>query len=142
MKNLRYLLLPLLVLILTASISASNAPKKKTQISDNSVNSLLVGVESENFGLQTSAAFMLGEIRSSKAVIPLMRMLRNSDKEEARIMAALSLYKIESAKGMYLVQQAAKYDSSERVRKICQTLYFNSLGIEPDSHLKGFVSKW
>jgi HEAT repeat protein len=133
MHNLRFLLLPVFVIVFAAAAFSADTPKPQKQISDESISSLLMGVESENFGLQTSSAFMLGELRSSQAVIPLMRMLHSSEKEEARIMAALSLSKIDSQKGMYAVKQAAKFDESERVRRICFSLYLNSLGIEPVS---------
>lgn len=84
---------------------------------------LLKGVESENFGLRTSSALMLGEIQSSKAVFPLMRMLKYEDDERARIAAALSLYKIGDPVGIYAVKQQARFDSSERVRKLCALFY-------------------
>ncbi len=140
MKNLRFLLVPVLVVVFTVSAFSSSNPKKQKSVSNDAVSSLLMGMESENFGLQTSSAYMLGELGSLKAVIPLMRMLHNSDKEEARIMAALSLSKIDSRTGMYAVKQAAKYDDSERVRKICFSIYLQSLGIEPISSVNEIVS--
>ena len=133
MRNLRFLLLPVIVFVFTTTVFSAENPKSKKQVSDESISTLLMGVESDNFGLKTSSAFMLGELHASQAVIPLMRMLHSSDKEEARIMAALSLSKIDSQKGMYAVKQAAKFDESERVRRICFSIYLNSLGIEPVS---------
>ena len=86
-------------------------------------NNLIVGLKSENRGLQLSAAYFLGEIKSEKAVIPLLAMLHNGGTESERIMAALSLYKINSERSIYAVKEAAKYDDSERVRKMCKTFY-------------------
>jgi hypothetical protein len=127
MKKIMLLLLPVMFLVFSANADASQTPKvKKGAITENSVSSLLMGIQSDNFGLKTSSAFMLGEIRASRGIIPLMRML-HSDKEEARIMAAVSLSKIDSDKGMFAIKQAARFDDSERVRKICLSLYLNSL---------------
>ena len=85
--------------------------------------SLLLGVESENLGLQSSAAYMLGETRCDEAVIPLLKILHNSPYEEMRIMAALSLYKIGDSRGIFAVRQAIKFDESKRVSKLCNKFY-------------------
>lgn len=87
------------------------------------VKSLLQGIFSDNYGLRTSAAYQIGELQLSEAVIPLMRMLRNESHEEARIMAALSLYKIGDARGIFAVKQAIRFDESLRVSKMCERLY-------------------
>lgn len=85
--------------------------------------SLLLGVESENLGLQSSAAYMLGETRCDEAVIPLLKILHNSPYEEMRIMAALSLYKIGDSRGIFAIRQAIKFDESKRVSKLCNKFY-------------------
>ena len=86
-------------------------------------NNLIAGVKSDNLGLRVSAAYFLGEINSNRAVIPLMHMLKNSDIEEERLVAALSLAKIKSEKGMFAVKQRIKFDDSERVQRMCQIFY-------------------
>jgi HEAT repeat protein len=85
--------------------------------------SLLLGVESENLGLQSCAAYMLGEFCCDEAVVPLLKILHNSPYEEMRIMAALSLYKIGDSRGIYAIRQAIKFDDSKRVRKLCDKFY-------------------
>jgi HEAT repeat protein len=84
---------------------------------------LLIGLASDNLGLRASCAYMLGEIGSTKAVIPLMAMLHCEGCEGARIMAGLSLYKIGTPMSIYAVKQAARFDDSERVRKACGRFY-------------------
>ena len=86
----------------------AQATFQKEQVEAN----LLAGVNSGNSGLRTSAAMMLGDIRSTKAVIPLLRMLKNESDERARIVAALALYKIGSPVGIYAVKQTARFDNS------------------------------
>lgn len=84
---------------------------------------LMSGLASDNKGLRESAAFMLGEEKVTRAVVPLMRMLRSSDDESSRIVAALSLCRIGEARGVYAVRQAVKFDKSERVRRLCAWFY-------------------
>ena len=74
-------------------------------------------------GLKVSSAYYLGEIESQKAVIPLMGILKSDKNPEARIMAALALFKIGNEKGMFAVQQAVKFDDNEQVKKMCEIFY-------------------
>jgi len=84
---------------------------------------LLAGIKSGNIGLQTSSAYFLGEMKSDLAKIPLLRLVRNGDTEEARIIAALSLYKIESNIGMYRLKHLAETDESELARQVFARIY-------------------
>jgi HEAT repeat protein len=84
---------------------------------------LLNGLENENTGLKSSSAFLLGEFKSEKSVIPLMRVLRNNVDPSLRIMAALALYKIGDARGIWAVKQASRFDDNECVRKKCNQFY-------------------
>lgn len=87
------------------------------------VKSLLIGINSENYGLRTSSAYMIGELNITEAVIPLMRMLKSETNEEARIMAAVSLFKIGDARGIFAVKQAIRFDPSARVSRMCEKIY-------------------
>jgi len=80
-------------------------------------------LESKNNGLICSSAFYLGEYNSTQAVIPLMKILKNSGAEELRISAALALLKIGDARGIYAIKQAIKFDASERVSNLCSKFY-------------------
>jgi hypothetical protein len=84
---------------------------------------LLEGIKSKNGGLQTSCAYFLGEMKSDLALIPLLRLARNGKTEEARIIAGLSLYKIESHIGLHILKGRAQNDNSELVRKTFDRLY-------------------
>ncbi|MFO7526936.1 MAG: hypothetical protein R6W68_15900 [Ignavibacteriaceae bacterium] len=87
------------------------------------VKSLLIGINSENYGLRTSSAYMIGELNITEAVIPLLKMLKSEKNEEARIMAAVSLFKIGDARGIFAVKQAIRFDSSTRVSRMCEKIY-------------------
>ncbi len=91
---------------------------------------LLIGLNSDNLGLRESAACMLGEFGSSKAVAPLMAMLHNGP-ESSRIVAALALTQIGDPIGTYAVRQAVKFDDSPRVQQLCAWYYAQY--VEPGS---------
>ena len=113
------------MLIFSASIFAGNMnlEEKYKIIEDN----LLVGLQTDNLGLKVSAAYFLGEMKSERAVIPLMKMLKGNTTEEEKLIAALSLCKIKSEKGMFAVKQRIKFDDSERVQRLCNIFYKNYL---------------
>ncbi|VAX26303.1 hypothetical protein MNBD_IGNAVI01-189 [hydrothermal vent metagenome] len=90
---------------------------------ENSEKTLLSAIESDNLGLSISSIQILGELNLNSAVIPLMKILHNSDNTEIRIAASLALYKISDKRGIYALKMAAKYDNSERVRKMCSNFY-------------------
>jgi HEAT repeat protein len=122
MKKLSGLLFIAVLLMATTAFASSNKVKKEL-MEDN----LIAGLQSDNLGLKTSSAYFLGEYGSSKCVNSLLKVLKSGETEEERISAAVSLIKIDSDKGFFAVKQRAKYDDSERVRRICSMLYKDSL---------------
>ena len=78
---------------------------------------LLAGIKSDNIGIQTSSAYFLGELKSDKSLIHLLKLARYGETVESRIIAGLSLYKIESDIGMYLLKNLRNSDDSEKVRR-------------------------
>jgi HEAT repeat protein len=90
---------------------------------DACIKTLFEGINSNNEGLQAGCAYMFGELCCDKAVISLLEILHNNPREEMRILAALSLYKIGDARGIFAIKQAIKFDESERVSKLCDGFY-------------------
>jgi len=86
---------------------------------------LFIGMNSDNQGLQRSCALMLGKIQSDRAVIPLMRVLNDSQDENLRAAAAWSLCKIGDGRGIYAVKMTAKFDESVKVKAHCAWYYEN-----------------
>lgn len=113
----------LFIILLVFSVSSSSFSAEQCKVKDSAIESLIMGINSDNFGLRTSAAFMLGELKCEKGVIPLMRMLKSEEREDARIVAALALLKIGNSKGIFAIKQAVKFDDSERVRRQCANFY-------------------
>jgi hypothetical protein len=92
---------------------------------DRAVQNLLVGVgeENSNCGLRASAIYMLGQLESKEAVIPLMKVLHSCPDEKSRLAAAWSLCKIGDARGEYAVKQAVRFDESPKVKMQCAWYY-------------------
>jgi hypothetical protein len=93
----------------------------KALIEDN----LLIGLSTNNAGLQHSSALMLGKIQSERAVIPLMTAFHNNPHENVRIAAAWALCKIGDGRGVYAVRMAVKYDECPKVQVTCAWYYEN-----------------
>jgi hypothetical protein len=122
----KYLLgLVVISFMLVGESFAASLTKRDSAIMKGEKN-LLIAINTDNYGLKSSAVQLLGDIKSEKAVIPLMKILKSSNDENLRIVAALSLYKIQSAMGMFAIRQAIRFDGSARVRKMCLNLYHDS----------------
>jgi len=138
-SNKLLLVLALIVIVLSTSIVFAVEPVKPAVASSKSTyndftvfseeeydqieTNMLIGIKSNNTGLQTSCAYFLGEMKSDRAMIPLLKLVTNGETEEARIIAALSLYKIQSKIGMYRLKGLAETDVSELARRVFDRIY-------------------
>ena len=139
-SNILTLLFAFIIFALSTSLVFANEPVKPAKANSTSTYNdftvfseeeydqieanMLKGIKSDNVGLQTSSAYFLGEMKSDRAMIPLLKLVTNGETEEARIIAALSLYKIKSKIGMYRLKQLSEtYEESEIVRKVFDRLY-------------------
>ncbi|MDT3696000.1 MAG: HEAT repeat domain-containing protein [Ignavibacterium sp.] len=103
--------------------SAQSSATKMKDLSENTIASLIQGLNSDNDGLQSSCAYQLGELGIEDAVIPLQRVLNNDESESVRISAALALFKIGTPKAIFSVKQAGRFDESDRVRRLSSIFY-------------------
>lgn len=117
-----FLALTVLLLVLSSTAFAAD-DKSEADVKESTVASLMEGLTSDNLRLKASCAYMLGELKVTEAIIPLMRILHNDVNEELRISAALALYKIGTPMSIYAVKQAGRFDESERVNKLAQNFY-------------------
>lgn len=122
MKLILTIIFTVSIALMTLDLSAK--PKTKVNVTDNTVSSLIIGLSSDNIGLKSSSVYMIGELQLSKAVIPLMKILREDENEDMRITAALALYKIGTPLAINAVRQAINFDESERVSKHCANFYY------------------
>ena len=111
------------VLLISSLTLASGKDKSKNLTYDKIETNLLAGLKSDNFGLRVSSAFMLGEIKSEDAIMPLTRMLRDAGDQRSTTVSAIALIKIGSKRSTYVVKQGIQFNDSEKVRKMCDHLY-------------------
>jgi hypothetical protein len=123
-----YLLFAALIVWVTSVNAESFSIEKRGKIIEN----ISAGLSSDNQGLRVSSALVLGNLidlkylnseESGKTVVTLMKMLHNGNTDEEKISAALALYKVGAAKGIYGLKQMSKLDESSRVKNICYKLY-------------------
>lgn len=111
------------VLFAAIAVARPSADTQKNSYDELTVKSLLGGLDCGNCGVEVGAAFLLGDLKIQKAVIPLMSMLKTSENNQARIVAALSLCRIGDERGTFAVKRAALFDDDARVRATCAWFY-------------------
>jgi len=143
MKTIMTLLFALLV-VHTLSAQVSEFPaEKKSAIVDN----LTVGIESDNTGLHTSAALVMYDLinesylksdDASKAMVPLLKLLKNGKTNEERIAAAVALYELGNPIGIYRLRGVAVFDDNEKVATVCKNLYYTYHKLHGTEYLASF----
>jgi HEAT repeat protein len=138
MKNFyRHVAAGIVAVILLANISlAKDTKNTDIRFTDDKLKriekNLVIALESSSPTLQASAAMVLKQVRAavpeygfSSAVIPLMRMLKDEDKEpNVRIAAALALQDLKSSRGDFAIKRTAQFTDVDRVRHICSWLTY------------------
>jgi len=128
MKTLFTLLFALLV-VHTPKAQVTEFPaEKKSAVVDN----LTAGIKSENTGLHTSSALVMFDLISesylqsndaSKAMIPLLKLLKEGETDDERIAAAIALYKLGNPIGIYQLRGVGVFDENLKVATVCKNLY-------------------
>jgi HEAT repeat protein len=143
MKALAVLFFALIAVQAVQAQSAEFTVEKKSAIVDN----LTVGIKSENTGLHTSSSFVLSDLvndgylnaeDASKALIPLLKLLKNGETEEVRIAAALALYQLGDEIGIYQLRGVGKFDDDEKVAVVCRNLYYTYHKLNGTEYLVSF----
>ena len=123
-------------LVAVAARSQGTVPAPFTHATiEQTEQSLVTALESRNPGMQLSAAAVVRELKAtmpnrsfSSLVIPLMAVVKDEDAEkDARIVAALALHELHSARGDYAIKSMAKYSTNDRVAYICANLAFQRI---------------
>ena len=112
-------------LFTTAGVLLSQNSKKTSALNtyESKEKNYLAGLNSDNLGLKTSCAYFLGEIKSQKAVIPLMKVFSEEKNFGTKLVAAWSLIKIGDARGIYQIKNAADTGDYEQIRYMLHYLY-------------------
>ncbi len=125
MKKLLFLWLSLSFIVAIATVSFAQADKEISTASkyEGIEANYLTGLNSDNQGLKVSSAYFLGNMKSSKAVIPLMKMFRNEKNDGAKLVAAWSLLKIGDSRGVFLVKRESELGSCDGINCMLHQLY-------------------
>lgn len=83
----------------------------------------LEGLKSEEATIRFDSAYMLGELKESKAEIPLMKTLREDADQSVRIVAALSLIKLGKPIGVNLVKRVAELTDCPKTCSVLSKFY-------------------
>jgi hypothetical protein len=143
MKTLLTLIFSLLVVQTLSAQEPEFPDNKKSLIVDN----LTVGIKSENSGLHTSSALVIYELinesylesdDASKAMIPLLKLLKNGKTEEERIAAAMALFQLGNPIGIYQLRGVAVFDDNEKVATVCKNLYYSYHKLHHTEYLVSF----
>ena len=93
---------------------------------------VLANLESPSMEVRAGTMQTLIELRKaypsydvSYAVLPMMETLKHDDKPAFRILAALTLYHLDSELGRFAVERRAQYDDNPRVARHCAALVRN-----------------
>lgn len=125
MKKLFCLWVSLSFVVAVATVTFAQADKEiSTPSKYESIEAnYLTGLNSDNQGLKVSSAYFLGNMKSSKAVIPLMKMFRNEKNDGARLVAAWSLLKIGDSRGVFLVKRESEIGNNNSINTMLHQLY-------------------
>ena len=83
----------------------------------------LLGLNSGNRGIEDDCAYFLGEMKSDKAVLPLMKIFKETNSEGTKLLVAWSLLKIGNSYGINLVKQEFEKGNSESINSMLEWLY-------------------
>lgn len=143
MKSLMVVLVSILLLTAGLAQEVGFPPDKKSDVVDN----LTIGIESDNNGLNISAASVLFDLidegymngdDADKAMIPLLRLLDNGETDDVRIAAALALFKLGNRIGIYRLRGVAVFDDNEKLGTICKNLYYSYHKLNGTEYLVNF----
>ena len=126
MKSLNISIVFLAVIL--PKMAFAQLPAKLTESSEMYIkteNNYLAGLESGVPGLKVSAAYFLGEMKSEKALFPLMKMFREANNYGARLVAAWALLKIGDKRGVFLVKRYIQLGNCDDIRCMLQQMYLD-----------------
>ena len=111
-----------LVLVITFSFSVANAQTQDVNWEAFSKN-LVKALKSDNEGLQLSAMGMIvrygDQLDVDEAVFDIVRVFRLHDNSRVRILAMVTLHKMQNEWAMYYLKRNMEFESDECVKKQC-----------------------
>ncbi|MEW6508016.1 MAG: hypothetical protein AB1432_09755 [Bacteroidota bacterium] len=125
-KLISTILISVLLLSATTITGQELSPVVKAKYKTIEAN-YLAGLKSDNEGLRISCAYYLGEMKSEKAVVDLLKIISDNDCYAAQIVAALSLIKIDNEQSLYMVKRTALFNDFVSISKMSEKFYLSHL---------------
>lgn len=126
MKNAIFFMI---LFVLTFSVLAINSKAQSNKSDEYSVN-LIAGLNSENEGLVKSSIYFSGKYKMTESVESLIKIMKKSDRNDMKILAAHALYEIGDLRGLSAIGELAETEDNSFVREECRTLYSKFLRSE------------
>ncbi len=132
MKRINYLAaaIVLAIALITASSSFGRPlyEDKENRITERSIENLIVGINSTNAGLARSSVYFAGLYRITKAVDPLIKILKDPSREcFIRTLSAVSLSRIGEGQGLDAIKEVAINCHNDKLKNVCAAIYKNYL---------------
>lgn len=110
--------------VFSTSVFAQSVEKEKYD------QYLIKSLSDENVGIRSSAAQLIGERKVKEAIKPLVKMLKTEKNSSARIVAAMSLYKIGDESVLPLLKKVAAKDDNKTVRRVVTAMVHEMEGTQ------------
>lgn len=111
------------LLIAAASLQAQSREAEGKFSNKYAHKNLEAGIKSDNLGVRRDAIYYAGKYQLSDVLFALMEQLREEKDPETKVLLALSLRKLNDARGLYLVKELSVSDKNDRVRRMCTAIY-------------------
>ena len=131
-RSLMTIALAAVVALSTMTVSAQDAQPLSDKQIELIKENVLDNLDHPSMEVRAGTMQLLIELKNNYptydfnyAVLPMMETLKNDDKAEFRILAALALYHLDSDLGRFAVERRAKFDDNPRVARHCSALVRN-----------------
>jgi HEAT repeats len=119
----RTTLISVVLFTVLALTTLSNAQDETRAYTENAVQNLIKGINSDNEGLSRSSIYNAGKDRVAEAVDALVEKMWKEKNPNTRILIAISLYQIGDFKGLEAVKEQAVNDRDERVKQMSALIF-------------------
>jgi len=109
--------------ISTSINAASGSTSNKPQFTNESIESLKMGVKNDNEGVRKCCIYFAGKYKIAELKDELVDQISKEQNPRIRILIALSLYQLENGDGIELLKIFALNDKDQEVRRMCTAIY-------------------
>lgn len=109
----------LMIIIINLSLRPIMAQQNiKNKFSDKAIANLVLGLESDNYGLQRSCIYLAGKYKLDELVGELVSTIENTENSDLKILTALALYEIGDLRGKKALINFFRKEDDDRVKRV------------------------